>query len=91
MKFVRHSLCLEKVHSAIRLTLIKMENQRRKRKAFTVKEKLEAIEHGTLLEIKCFGLSQFFFFELSFYSIQAERLKILTISAVLLIRFLLLD
>ena len=27
-----------------------MENQRRKRKAFTVKEKLEAIEHGTLLE-----------------------------------------
>ena len=68
-----------------------MENQRRKRKAFTVKEKLEAIEHGTLLEIKCFGFSQFFFFELSFYSIQAERLKNLTISAVLLIRFLLLD
>ena len=35
--------------------------------------------------------SQMFFFELSFYSIQAERLKNLTISAVLLIRFLLLD
>ena len=35
--------------------------------------------------------SQFFFFELSFYSIQAERLKNLTILAVLLIRFLLLD
>ena len=52
-----------------------MENQRRKRKAFTVKEKLEAIEHGTLLEIKCFGFSQFFFFELSFYSIQAEKIK----------------
>ena len=68
-----------------------MENQRRKRKAFMVKEKLEAIEHGTLLEIKCFGFSQFFFFELSFYSIQAERLKNLMISAVLLIRFLLLD
>ena len=67
-----------------------MENQR-KRKAFTVKEELEAIEHGTLLEIKCFGFSQFFFFELSFYSKQAERLKNLTISAVLLIRFLLLD
>ena len=68
-----------------------MENQRRKRKAFTVKEKLEAIEHGILLEIKCFGFSQFFFFELLFYSIQAERLKNLMISAVLLIRFLLLD
>ena len=27
-----------------------MENQRRKQKAFTVKEKLEAIEYGTLLE-----------------------------------------
>ena len=27
-----------------------MENQRRRRKAFTVKEKLEAVEHGTLLE-----------------------------------------
>ena len=38
-----------------------MENQRSKRKAFTVKEKLEAIEQGTLLEIKCFGFSHFFF------------------------------
>ena len=36
-------------------------------------------------------LVNFFFFELSFYSTQAERLKNLTISAVLLIRFLLLD
>ena len=52
-----------------------MENQRRKRKASTVKEKLEVIEHGTLLEIKCFGFSHFFFFEFLFYSIQAERLK----------------
>ena len=35
-----------------------MENQRRKRKAFTVKEKLEAIEHGALLESN--GLVIFF-------------------------------
>ena len=68
-----------------------MENQRRKRKAFTVKEKLEVIEQGTLLKSNALVLVIFFFFELSFYSIQAEKLKNLTISAVLLIRFLLLD
>ena len=35
-----------------------MENQRRK--AFMVKEKLEAIEHGTLLESNALVLSIFF-------------------------------
>ena len=50
-----------------------MENQRRKRKAFTVKEKLEAIEHGTLFEIKCYGFSSQFFFSLNFRSILYKQ------------------